>query len=267
VSDTSPPPVRLTWVGHATVLIEVGETRIITDPALTHRLAHLRRRHPEPDVASVDSVLLSHLHMDHLHAPSLRRVAGGAHVVAPAGGERFVDRVGAATVTAVRRGERITVGDVDIEAVHAAHGTTRGPYSRASAEPVGYVVRAPGATIYFAGDTGLFDDMRGLGPIDVALVPIWGWGKTLGELHLDPTTAADATERIDPAVVVPIHWGTYSPLRFGHTAPTWLDRPIGEFRRHLDQLDLADRLVALDPGGAIDLVSAVGRPTTRRQST
>lgn len=261
-----PALVRITWVGHATVLIEVGDTRIVTDPALTHRLAQLRRRHPEPDLGSVDTVLLSHLHMDHLHAPSLRRVAGGARVVAPAGGERLVDRVGAASVTGIRRGDRFDVGDVVVEAVHAEHGTTRGPYSRASADPVGYVVRAPGATIYFAGDTGLFDDMRGLGPIDVALVPIWGWGKTLGELHLDPATAAEATDRIDPARVIPIHWGTYSPVRPGRTAPTWLDRPIGEFRRHLDELDLADRLVALDPGGTIELVSADGRPTTRRQS-
>lgn len=266
MSDSTSPPVRLTWVGHATVLIEVGATRLITDPALTHRLAHLRRRHPEPDLGAVDAVLVSHLHLDHLHAPSLRRVARGARVVAPSGAERFVHRVGAAHITAVRRGEVVTVGDVRIEAVHAEHKASRGPHSRATADPVGFVVRASGASIYFAGDTGLFDDMSGLGPVDVALVPIWGWGRSLGELHLDPTSAAEATRRIDPHRVVPIHWGTYSPLRPGRTAPTWLDRPLGEFRRTLDELDLADRLVALDPGGSIELVSADAPPTTRPRS-
>ena len=79
--------MRLTWVGHATVLFDTGGERVITDPALTRRLAHLERRVPMPsddDVASIDTVLLSHVHMDHFHKPSLSRL-GGAQVVLPVG--------------------------------------------------------------------------------------------------------------------------------------------------------------------------------------
>jgi len=266
VSDAATPPVTITWLGHATVLIEVGDTRIITDPALTHRLAHLRRRHPEPDVGRVDGVLLSHLHLDHLHAPSLRRVTPGATVVAPRGAERFATAGGADSVTSVLLGDTVDIGDVSVETVYAAHKSGRGPLSRANAEPVGYVVRAGGTSIYFAGDTDLFDAMRTIGPVDVALVPIWGWGPSLGELHLDPTSAATAAQMLDPAVVIPIHWGTYSPLRLGTAAPTWLDRPVHEFRQRLDALGLVDRLVALDPGGSFEVVSADGRPRIRPRS-
>lgn len=266
MSESVTPPVTITWLGHATVLIEAGDTRIITDPALTRRLAHLRRRHPEPDVGRVDGVLLSHLHLDHLHAPSLRRVTPGAAVVAPRGAERFATAGGAEAVTGVLRGDTVDIGDVSVETVYAAHKSGRGPSSRAHAEPVGYLVRAGGATIYFAGDTDLFDAMRSIGPVDVALVPIWGWGPSLGSQHLDPISAGTAAQWLDPAIIVPIHWGTYSPVRLGTAAPTWLDRPLHQFRRRLDELDLVDRLVALDPGGSLEVLSADDRPRTRPRS-
>jgi L-ascorbate metabolism protein UlaG (beta-lactamase superfamily) len=187
-------------------------------------------------------------------------------VVAARGAEGFASAGGAAGVTSVLRGDIVDIGDVSVETVYAAHKAGRGPLSRASAEPVGYVVRTAGVSIYFAGDTDLFDAMRAIGPVDVALVPIWGWGPTLGTLHLDPTSAATAAQWIDPAAVVPIHWGTYSPVRLGRAAPTWLDRPVHEFRRRLDELGLVDRLVALDPGGSLEVVSADGGPRIRPRS-
>ena len=90
------------------------------------------------------------------------------------------------------------------------------------------MLRARDAAVYFAGDTALFDEMGTWAPIDVALLPIWGWGLTLGDGHLDPQTAAGAAELIDPAVVVPVHWGTYSPI--GVRRPAWLDVPAERFR-------------------------------------
>lgn len=245
------PPVRITWVGHATVTIDVGDVRIVTDPALTKRLAHLRRRVPEPDLGSVDAVLISHVHMDHLHLRSLRRVAPGARLVAPRGSRSLVASCGFRALDDVGCGEVLDHGGVRIEVVRAVHGRGRGPHSRISAEPVGYVIEAAGRRVYFAGDTDLFPEMADLGRIDVALLPIWGWGPTLGELHLDPTSAATAATTIDAAAVVPIHWGTYSPVRLGRGSPTWLDRPITAFRDELDKQGLAERLVAVDPGGSV----------------
>jgi L-ascorbate metabolism protein UlaG (beta-lactamase superfamily) len=250
--------VRITWVGHATVLIEHGGYRLVTDPALTTGLAHLRRRVAVPDVGRVDAVLVSHVHMDHLHTRSLRAVATGATFVVPRGAEPLVTPMRPVEINSVLPGERVVLrsapSPVVAIATPADHSDRRGPHSRIVAMPVGYVVEIGGRRIYFAGDTDLFDEMPDLGPLDVALIPIWGWGPTLGERHLDPTSAARATELLDPAAVVPIHWGTYSPVRFGLGTPSWLENPIEAFRAELDGRGLTDRLIALRPGGSTSLV-------------
>jgi L-ascorbate metabolism protein UlaG (beta-lactamase superfamily) len=253
-------PISITWTGHATVLIEVDGVRILTDPAVTRRLAHLRRRVPAPTIDAVDVVLISHVHMDHLHLPSLRRVVGGARVIAPEGAGRLVQQLGVPTAE-VRAGSRVLVPtttsdpdvQVEVEVVPAHHFRRRLPHSRIEASPVGYVVHVGRRAVYFAGDTDLFDGMHELGPLDVALLPIWGWGPTLGERHLDPERAAIATEWIDPRTVVPIHWGTYSPVRARPGSPPWLAHPLAEFRAALGTRQLEGRLLALQPGGSLTL--------------
>jgi len=242
--------VTVHWVGHASVLIESDGHRVLTDPTLTARLAHLRRRVPAPVLDPVDTVLISHLHLDHLHLPSLRHLGPVARLVVPRGAGGLVRSVVAEEVHEVTAGDVVDFGGISVRVVPADHSCRRGPHSRASAEPVGYVVDGGGVATYFAGDTDLVDGMRDLGQVDVALLPIWGWGPTLGERHLDPTRAATATEWIDPAVVVPIHWGTYSPVRARPGSPSWLDRPLAAFRAELGERDLGDRLRVLAPGGS-----------------
>ena len=270
-TDDGAGVVRITWLGHATVLIDIGGHRIITDPALTRRLAHLVRHAPSPEVGPVDTVLISHLHMDHLHRRSLQQVAERATVLVPDGGHGLVRRVGAARVDGVRVGDRVELGavgrlgvDVSIEVVHADHSCRRGPHTRHSADPVGFVIRVGARAIYFAGDTGLFDGMADLGPIDVALLPIWGWGSSLGTRHLDPSTAVTATHRIAPDHLVPIHWGTYSPARARPGAPPWLDSPLEALRAELTAKGHEHRLRALTPGDSMVLhaaaVEAAGVP-------
>ncbi len=247
-------------MGHSTVLVEVDGIRILTDPLLTRRLAHLRRRAPTPTVGPVDVVLVSHVHMDHLHLPSLRMTASGARLIVPEGAARLVRKIPVHSIEEVRRGAVVRLrgptsgmAAVDVEVVHAHHLSGRGPHSRVSAPPVGYVMRAAGRAVYFAGDTDLFDGMRELGRLDVALLPIWGWGRTLGERHLNPESAATATGWLDLTTVVPIHWGTYSALRFGRGRPAWIDQPPDAFRDALGILGLQDRLCVLQPGGSLQL--------------
>ena len=257
---TDPPreaAVRITWIGHATVLIEVDGHRILTDPILTRRVAHLRRRRPIPQIDPVDTVLVSHVHMDHLHVPSLRQVTPKANVVVPTGARPLVARLESAGVREVVLGDRFEPTEgVTVEVVHAEHLSGRGPHSRVKAEPVGYIIRAGGVAIYFAGDTDLFPGMSEFGPIDVALIPIWGWGPTLGEKHLTPVSAAEATTRILPVRVVPIHWGTYTPIQARRGSPPWLENPIAEFREQLAHVGLEDRLHVLYPGESTDVTPA-----------
>ena len=239
------------WFGHSCVELEIGGLVVLTDPALTPRLGHLRRHHriDPATIARPDVILISHVHLDHLHQPSLRMFDRDVIVMAPAGAEGLLQRWGFRDVRPTRAGDTHDIGSVTVETVRAVHDRRRGPHSRVTADPVGYVLRAADVAVYAAGDTALFDEMGTWAPIDVALLPIWGWGSTLGDGHLDPRTAAAATTLIDPAVVVPVHWGTYSPV--GLRRPDWLDVPAARFRAELDALGTADALRLLTPGGSL----------------
>lgn len=203
------PTNALTYIGHATVLIELAGTRLLTDPLLGGVL-HVRRQYPAPavdDLLPLDAILISHAHRDHLDHRSLNRLAARCPVVVPRGCGATVRRAGARQVTELDEGTRVSVGDLVIEGVHASHDGRRDPLS-APMTSLGYVLEGP-PNIYFAGDTDLFPGMSGLaGRVDVALVPIWGWGPTLPAGHLDPVRAAEAVARIRPRLAVPIHWGT-----------------------------------------------------------
>ncbi len=243
------------WVGHASALVDVGGHRILTDPLLTRRVAHLRRRRPlpTPDVADVDTVVLSHAHLDHLHLTSLRRIRPGTRILTPVGTGRLLRNAGFRDVTEVRTGDRIELdgGAVSVEVVPAAHKHGRGPHSRVSAPPVGYIVSGEGRRVYFPGDTDLFDEMSDLHDIDIALLPIWGWGSSLGTGHLDPTRAAIATGLIRPGIVVPIHWGTYAPEDGRRQLPKWFDSPPEQFQTALTDAELSHHLHLLQPGESV----------------
>jgi L-ascorbate metabolism protein UlaG (beta-lactamase superfamily) len=206
----------ITWVGHATVLVDLDGTRVITDPVLRDRVGPLQRvaASAAPGVTEgIDLVLLSHLHADHADLPSLRRLARGRpRVVAPRGAAAWLGARGIENVSEMRVGEELRVGPLRVTATPAVHDGRRRPLG-AEAAPLGFVVRGS-RSAYFAGDTDLFEEMNELaGTIDVALLPVWGWGRTLGPGHLDPDRAAQAAARIVPGIAVPIHWGTLAPPR------------------------------------------------------
>ncbi|HEY1595419.1 MAG TPA: MBL fold metallo-hydrolase [Thermoleophilaceae bacterium] len=227
-------PLSVTWLGHSTVLIELDGARLLTDPLLRRRAGPLVRIAPRlPDGAdhAVDVVLLSHLHGDHCDLPSLRRLPGPVPIVAPQGAAAWLGKRGLPLVHELRAGERMEVGGVTVTATTAVHEGRRAPLGP-SAEAVGFLVEGS-QCVYFAGDTDLFDGMARLGAhVDLALLPVWGWGPNLGPGHLDPERAAAAAALIAPSVAVPIHWGTFGlprPLRRGPDR----DWPPSEFVRHM----------------------------------
>jgi L-ascorbate metabolism protein UlaG (beta-lactamase superfamily) len=246
---------RLTWVGHATVLLELGGVRLLTDPLLRMRLGHLRRHGARPDPAvteGIDAVLISHVHLDHLDVCSLRSVARGARAVAPQGAGRLLRRLGFTRIDEVLPGDRITVGDATITALAAVHDGRRHPLG-APAATLGYEI-AGGQRVYFAGDTELFDGMRSFaGRFDVALLPVWGWGPSLGPGHMDPLSAAQAVAMVRPHVAVPIHWGTFFPVGLEALRGSALVEPPRVFARHVAELAPDVEVRVLAPGDELAL--------------
>ncbi|MEV0554518.1 MBL fold metallo-hydrolase [Streptomyces sp. NPDC050597] len=230
-------PVEITWWGHATCTVEDSGARVLTDPLFARRLAHLRRRRgapPPPEAAVADVALVSHLHADHLHVPSLARLAPGTRLLVPKGTPRAVPglrRLGHLQVTEMANGDRTRVGDLVVQAVPARHDGRRLPVGPHRAPALGYVIEGEART-YFAGDTGLFESMaKEVGPVDVALLPVGGWGPYLGEGHLDAGRAAEALTRLQPGSAVPVHYGTYWPIGMDAVRPHEFHAPGEEFVR------------------------------------
>ena len=208
----------LHFLGHSTVRVELAGRTVLTDPLLTPTLGPLRRVVPPLDPAGwsgVDLVVVSHLHNDHLHLRSLRLLDRSTPIVVPRGAGRWLTRKGFTAVDELAPGQSLTDGGLTVTATHADHAAhrwgprlTHGPHAPA----VGHLLRGDGSTVYAAGDTDEFPGMADLGDdgIDVALVPVWGWGPTLGPGHLDPAGAAAAVQLLRPQVAVPVHWGTYA---------------------------------------------------------
>ncbi|MEV0481468.1 MBL fold metallo-hydrolase [Streptomyces sp. NPDC050508] len=235
-------PVEITWWGHATCTIEDSDVRVLTDPLFARRLAHLRRRRgavPPPAARRTDLALVSHLHADHLHLPSLAGLAPGTRLLVPRGALRAVPglrRLRQLRIDEMAPGDQTMVGDLVVRAVPARHDGRRLPIGPHRSPALGYVVEGEART-YFAGDTGLFDDMaKEVGPVDVALLPVGGWGPYLGEGHLDAGRAAQALARLSPRSAVPVHYGTYWPIGMDAVRPHEFHTPGDEFVRIAAQL-------------------------------
>ena len=232
MSDTS-----VTWWGHSTMWLADSGVSLLTDPLLTDRLIHLRRMAgPTPRLPGApDAVLLSHLHADHFHLPSLRAVPGEPRLILPRGSAGFVTkglgREWAQRCVELEPGEETTVGAVTVRAVQAAHDGGRGPWSKLRSVAMGFVVEGAART-WYAGDTGLFDGMASLGPLDLALVPVGGWGPTLAAHgHLDPADGAEALRRVKAGWAVPVHYGTFWPVGMGRYRSHMFHDPGTEFAR------------------------------------
>jgi L-ascorbate metabolism protein UlaG (beta-lactamase superfamily) len=205
--------IGVTWWGHASTTVELGRVRVATDPLLTDRLFHLRRYAASPgaDAARADVVVVSHLHHDHFHVPSLRLFPYDVPVVVPRGGEHLLGEGRGRAVLPVEPGDVVHVAGARITVLPATHDGRRGGWHRADAPALGFRVDADGRSFWFPGDTELREDMAAVGPVDLALVPIGGWGPTLADGHLHPEAGAEAVTRVGARWAVPVHWGTFWP--------------------------------------------------------
>ncbi len=250
-----PAPPRslpsLTFLGHSTMLMEIAGSRILTDPLVFERLLILRRMASTLDPEhhrDLDAVLISHLHVDHLHIRSLLQIGRETRVIMPAGGERLLAGHGFTRVEGVSPGDTVQVGPVRVTATFADHDGSRPPLGP-KAPALGFVLEEGPTKVYFAGDTDVFPEMADLAPnLDVAMLPVWGWGPRLGHGHMNPRTAALALRLLRPRYAVPIHWGTLWPYGFGRVVPGRLTDPPREFARFARRYAPGVRVLLTPPG-------------------
>lgn len=240
----------VTWLGHSTVVLDLAGLRLVSDPLLGAHNGLLRRVGARPDAgqwARVDGVLLSHLHHDHAELRSLRML-GAAPVLTGEDNARWLRRRG---LNGVAVDGWIDVGSVQVCLVRAVHHSRRMPHRPNDSH--GHLLRVRDFTAWVAGDTSLYDEMSGLPSLaatdrlDLAVVPIGGWGPRLSSGHMGPDEAAEACRRTRARYALPVHWGTlHAPL--ARSLGDWFSRPLDQFARAASAVAPMCRVLRLTPG-------------------
>ncbi|QTE31366.1 MBL fold metallo-hydrolase [Pengzhenrongella sicca] len=246
--------MSVTWLGHSSAVLDLDGARLVTDPLLGVNAGLLRRRGARPDEAlwrDPDAVLLSHLHHDHAELSSLRLLRP-APILTATSSAHWLSGRGLSGV-GLRDGEwePVGTGGVRVRLSPAVHGHRPMPHRPNAAH--GHLVRGPSGCIWVAGDTSLYPAMRDLpelagAPIDVALVPVHGWGPRLSGGHLGPVDAARACAIVRARVAIPVHWGTLHAPASRRLPPGWMDHAGDAFAAALAREAPGCRAVVLGLG-------------------
>lgn len=255
--------MKVTYIGHATLLLELGGARFLTDPNFDSKLGRILPRVSPPGIAlerlpALDAILLTHAHADHLSFDSIERLPRTIPLFAPPVVAKWLRRLGYGHAIDLAPGETVSVANVTVHAASATHRGNRYGYDRWRSSANMYLLDAD-ETVFFAGDTALVGDTHHLvertlwakqRELDLALLPIgyapW-WKPGFRRGHLTHDDALTLFERLRARVLVPYHWGT-----FRHVTATAHDA-IRRLRERVVQDDLHATVRIIEPGESLEM--------------
>jgi L-ascorbate metabolism protein UlaG (beta-lactamase superfamily) len=220
-------PLRLTWLGHSTVLLDIDGVLVLTDPVFGPRAAPVswagpKRFHPPPvpvaKLPPIDVVLVSHDHYDHLDFPTIQALAStGARFVTSLGVGAHLEHWGvpAHHITELDWWEHTEVKTLRITAAPARHFAGRGPGASAHTFWSSWALQGPRHSAWFSGDTGPYDDGFSeigarFGGFDLSMIEIGAWNPAWGNIHLGPENAVRVHQQVRARTMMPVHWGTFN---------------------------------------------------------
>lgn len=227
--------LRVTWLGHSSILIEIDGHRILTDPVWSERISPLTwigpsRWYAPPvalaDLPRLDAVVISHDHYDHLDYPTIVAMKEmdtvfivplgiGAHLTYWGIPEERIVELDWWQTTRVR--------SLEIACTPARHASGRSITDTNATLWAGYALTGPFHRAYFSGDTGLFPAMKDIGerygPFDVTMIEAGAYGNAWPDWHLGPEQAVKAHQMVQGKVLIPIHWGLFDLAYHGWTEP------------------------------------------------
>jgi L-ascorbate metabolism protein UlaG (beta-lactamase superfamily) len=218
--------LRVTWLGHSTLLLELDGLRVLTDPVFGERaspfgFAGPKRFHPTPvrfdELPPLDVVLISHDHYDHLCWPTMQALAKSTvPIVTSLGVGAHLEAWGVAhaRITELDWGDVATVKGLKLTATPAQHFSGRGMRDRNTTSWASFVLETEHHRVFFSGDTGLTEEFRDVGKrfgrFDLVMLEVGAFHEQWGDIHLGPHNALKAWEMIGSGTFLPIHWGTFN---------------------------------------------------------